>query len=181
MDPDRDLAQSNVVGEAVGKAQTDLPVQLENLRSNLSQIYNKDNPLIQQREGLLSNYLSAGDRARNQLLPQNQGGTVFSPTELQAITSTNQGAALAPLASLNNLIMGQYGSLGNYLDVASRTAQARLAASGANADRLLNSAQIGYQRRDSERNYELAKQAASAPQTQLTEAGGRKLLINSIT
>lgn len=156
MDPDSLAQQSKILGEQTASTETKLPQMLETLRSNVEQIYNKNNPLIQQREGLLQGYLGAGDQARAQLLPQNAGGTVFSPTELQSLTSARQAGYLAPLTSLNQLITGQYGTLGNYLGNARDMVNAQVNAGNSQANRLLQLSQLGYEQR--------ARQQASTQQ-----------------
>ena len=115
-----------------------LPGTLEQFRKNLNEVYNKDNPLIGARESQLQGYLTAGDKARAQYLPQNSGGTVFSPTELQAMVSGRQAAALAPLSSLNQLIMGQYGGLRDYVGVGRDILTAQSQAAQQRAQDLMN-------------------------------------------
>ena len=152
---------------------------LEQLRSNFEQIYNKNNPLIQQREGLLADYFGAADKARAEYLPQNYGGTVFSPTELQSLVSARQGGALAPLSSLNQLIMGQYGSLGNYLSTAGQTAQAYLNAGIRRQQQLMESAQMGYDERYRQAQLEIAENPATT--LQAVKSGKSLYTFNPLT
>lgn len=115
--------------------QASLPSVLTELKGSLNQIFNKDNPLVKERTGYLENYLSAGDRARASYLPQNSG-FAYSPTELNAMTSSTQASALAPLATVNQMLMGQYGGLKDYLGQAKDLFQSRVQAAYENANRM---------------------------------------------
>jgi len=112
--------------------QASLPGVLTELKGSLNQIFNKDNPLVKERTGQLENYLSAGDKARASYLPQNSG-FAYSPTELNALVSSRQASALAPLASTNQMLMGQYGGLKDYLGQAKDLFGARTQAAYENA------------------------------------------------
>lgn len=91
-----------------------LPTVLNDLKGSLNEIFNKDNPLVKERTGHLETYLAAPDKARAEYLPQNSG-QVYSPTELNALVSSRKASALAPLAGINQMLMGQYGGLKDYL------------------------------------------------------------------
>src|SRR3990167_1216253 len=113
-------AQSNATSasESAAKLQESIPGLLQGLKQNLVSIYQKDNPLVQQRTGLLESYLNAPDQARASYLPANQpmveGSPLnFSPTQLQAMVSSKQNAALAPLLGVNQMINAQYGNIGD--------------------------------------------------------------------
>lgn len=114
----RTQAETSV--QDVAKLQESIPGLLSGLKSNLTSIFAKDNPLIQKREGLLADYLSIPERTSASLLPANMpmvaGSNLnLSPTQQSAIRASRSGAALAPLASLNDLIVGQYGNIGDIL------------------------------------------------------------------
>ena len=115
--------------------QASLPSVLTELKGSLNEIFNKDNPLVKERTGYLENYLSAGDRARASYLPQ-KSGFAYSPTELNALTSSTQASALAPLATVNQMLMGQYGGLKDYLGQAKDLFAARVQAAYENAQRM---------------------------------------------
>lgn len=111
LDPDVLGQQAQAATAKATGAIEALPKALIELRGNLNEIFNQDNPLVAKRTGLLENFLSAGDRARAEFLPSGSQGTVFSPTQLQAQVSSRKAASLAPLASINQLLMGQFGNL----------------------------------------------------------------------
>lgn len=136
MDPNSPTLQQ--ASDASTQATTEagnLPNILQELKGNLNSIFSKDNPLMQQREGALSTYLSAGDQARASYLPTNSG-QVFSPTQLQALVSSRQAAALAPLTGLNSIITNQGGGLNDILSNAKDLFTAKVAADTQNAQRL---------------------------------------------
>ena len=119
--------------EDVSKLQQDIPGLLAGLKQNLTSIYSKDNPLIQKRESLLSDYLSSPERTSASLLPANlpmvAGSNLnLSPTQQSAIRASRESAAFAPLASLNNLIVGQYGNVGDIFQGAAQGYQTQLEA-----------------------------------------------------
>lgn len=132
MDPNALQNEANNASSQATNMAASLPSVLTELKGSLNQIFNKDNPLIQERTGQLSNYLSAGDNARAEYLPKNSG-FAFSPTELNAMVSSRQASALAPLASTNQMIVGQYGGLQDYLGNAKELFGARVTAAQNNA------------------------------------------------
>lgn len=140
----RSNAQSTT--ESAAKLQESIPGLLQGLRQNLVSIYQKDNPLVQGRTQALESYLSAPDQARASYLPANQpqveGSPLnFSPTQLQAMVSSRQAAALAPLLGLNQMINAQYGNIGDIVGNAGNIYQAQLGAAQTRAQ----SAQQAYQ------------------------------------
>lgn len=78
----------------------------------------QENPLFGQKETAFKNYLTAG--TQNKYAPQNQGGVVFSPTQIRAFESTDQANAMAPLMTLTDMISSGYGGINNAVDSASR-------------------------------------------------------------
>lgn len=125
--------EASAVGEQSTKLQESLPGLLSGLKQNLSSIFSKDNPMIQAREGALSNYLSSADNARAEFLPYDQpiieGQRLnYSPTQLNSMVSSRQSAALAPLLGLNQSIVSQYGNLGDILSNASTLYQSQIEA-----------------------------------------------------
>lgn len=132
---DVDTLRNNAYGAAQTAATmtASLPKVLTELKGSLNEIFNKDNPLVKERTGYLENYLAAPDKARAEYLPQNSG-QVYSPTELNALVSSRKASALAPLASVNQMLMGQYGGLKDYLGQAKETFQASVAAAAQRAE-----------------------------------------------
>src|SRR3990167_771523 len=117
MDLDLLRYQVQTAGQTSVNMQTSAPALLGELKKNLVGIFSKDNPLMQQREALLSDFLSTPARARADLLPTNlpqiEGRNLaLSPTQQDAIVSSRSSAALAPLAGLNEIIKAQYGNIG---------------------------------------------------------------------
>lgn len=93
-----------------------VPNLLQSLQSNLTSIFSKDNPVIEARGQALADFLSTPSRARAEYLPTNmrqvEGSNLnLSPTQQDAITTSRSSAALAPLAGLNQTIMGIYGNI----------------------------------------------------------------------
>lgn len=90
------------------------------LKSALDKQFSKDNPLIQQREGALKNYLTVAESAPTTVLPQNNNGMVFSPNQQAAIIAGLRAGAFAPITSANELLAWQQGGIGNAVDKASK-------------------------------------------------------------
>lgn len=131
LDELRTNAQQGVTD--VANLEQSVPGLLAGLKQNLTSIFSKDNPLIQQRESLLSNYLSTPERTAASLLPSNMPTVAgsplnLSPTQQSAIDASRSAAAFAPLASLNNLIVGQYGNIGDILSNAAALYQGQVEA-----------------------------------------------------
>ena len=131
LDELRTRSESSI--EDVAKLEQNIPGLVSGLQKNLTSIFAKDNPLIQKREGLLTDYLSTPARTAASILPTNlpvvAGSNLnLSPTQQNAISSSREAAAFAPLASLNNLIVGQYGNIGDMVRSAADQYQAQLGA-----------------------------------------------------
>ena len=114
---------------------------LADLRKNLTSVFAKDNPLIQRREQYLTDYLNVPSQTAASLLPQNlptvAGSPLnLSPTQQSAITSARSNAALAPLASINQLITGEYGTLSDILANAALLYQSQVGAAKSKAEGL---------------------------------------------
>lgn len=94
---------------------------LDQLKQNLVGIFAKDNPLIGARNDALSGYLSSNANTRASLLPsgmpQVEGRSLaLSPTQQDAIVSSRNAAALAPLAGYNEILKGMYGNIGDVVN-----------------------------------------------------------------
>lgn len=114
----RQKAQASI--EDLSNLQASSPGILADLKKNLTSVFAKDNPMIAKREGYLADYLSSGAKTRASMLPSNlpvvAGSPLnLSPTQQASIESGRSAAAFAPLASINQLITGEYGTLGDLL------------------------------------------------------------------
>lgn len=97
------------------------------LREALTKKFSTNNPIVAQREGALQNYLNTTTQAPLDVAPQSVGGNapvVFNPLQQANLIQQKRSAALAPLASLNDLFGLQTGGLENTIGVASRAHQA---------------------------------------------------------
>lgn len=111
---------ANAASAELSTLQSSAPSMLADLKKNLVGIFAKDNPLIAARETALSDYLSSANNTRASILPNNlpvvEGSNLtLSPTQQDAIVGARQNAALAPLFGLNQLVTGQYGTIGDII------------------------------------------------------------------
>lgn len=109
--------------DAVSSANNDVasqtsaaPTLLNQLKSNLTSIFAKDNPFIAERGTALQNYLNAPSQSRVDTMPGNlpevEGSHLnLSPTQQDAITTARRSSALVPLLGLNQLVTGLYGNI----------------------------------------------------------------------
>lgn len=116
-------------GEGVAKLTSSSPQMLNELRSSLTNIFAKDNPLIRARDQALSTFLSTPGTTRAQLLPQNlpqvEGSFLnLSPTQQASIVQSRYNAALAPLLGLNQAVTAGYGTIGDIVSGAGTSLQA---------------------------------------------------------
>lgn len=101
--------------------QASAPGLLSQLKQNLVGIFSKDNPIIGARNTALSDYLSENANTRASMLPANTGDVpgiagrplTYSPTQQDAITTSRNAAALAPLAGYNEILKGMFGNIGD--------------------------------------------------------------------
>lgn len=108
--------QANQASNDAASLAQNTPGLLDQLRSNLTTIFAKDNPVIEARGQALADFLSTPQRARAEFLPSNlpqvEGSNLnLSPTQQDAIVAARHSAALAPLAGLNQIITGIYGNI----------------------------------------------------------------------
>lgn len=123
--------------------QTSIPSMLTGLKSNLSSIFTKDNPMFAARDNALNTFLNAPSQTRADLLPENQpviGGSHlnFSPTQQNAQVTAARNAALVPLAGLNQSIVGQSGNLNDMLGNAATLFQSQADIAKQRASNALN-------------------------------------------
>jgi len=71
-----------------------------------------------------SNYMATPDQTRADLASQVKGGTIFSPSQQQAIMSSKLSSALVPLAGANMVNNAAYGGIGEMVDAGTRSWQA---------------------------------------------------------
>lgn len=133
-------------GNSAAGMTADAPGLLQSLRQNLVGIFSKDNPLIQERNNALADYLSENSATRASLLPSAAGDVpgiagrplTYSPTQQDAITTARSSAALAPLAGYNEILKGMYGSIGDLVKNAGDLYTGRITAAQQNASNLLD-------------------------------------------
>src|SRR3990167_6929966 len=165
--------------------QGNAPNMLQGLKQSLTQIFAKGNPLLQQREGQLANYLSAGDRARADFLPKTtpQGPgerpVIYSPTELNALVEGRKAQALAPLLGTNQLITGMYGNVGDIIQGAGTGLQAQIEGARTQAANALNLYQQAIQQEQFNRNF--SENQRQFDVTQKNKGGGGGTGIDPIT
>lgn len=109
-------AQASSAANEAANLASSTPSLLQQLQSNLTSIFAKDNPYIAERGKALETFLNAPSQSRVSTLPQNlptvEGSNLnLSPTQQNAITTARQNAALVPLAGLNQLVTGLYGNI----------------------------------------------------------------------
>ena len=133
-----------------------LPQTLRDLTNNLNKTFSTNNPLMQQRTGMMEDYLASADKARAEYLAS---GKAYSPTQLQAMTSARQAAALAPLAGINQQIVGQAGGIQDYLGFAQASLNAQIQAQQMAAQ----AAQQAYNNELQRQQWEVQKQQSMLP------------------
>lgn len=148
--------KAETAGSNLGNLQTNVPKMLSDLRSSLTSIYAKDNPLIQERGKALETFLSTPSTTRAQLLPQNlpqvEGSFLnLSPTQQAAIVSSRNAAALAPLLGLNQAVTAGYGNIGDIVGGAGTGLQALVDAQKQAAQNALQLYQLGIQETEARR------------------------------
>jgi hypothetical protein len=88
-----------------------LPDLTQKLREALMTKFSTNNPLFAQRETAQQQFLNAPSQARADISQMQQGGTILSPTQQEAITSSRRSAAFAPLSSANLMLGSAYGGM----------------------------------------------------------------------
>lgn len=131
--------QASTAGGESTKLQESIPGLLQGLKSNLTSIFTRDNPMMQERENALTTFLNLPSQTRADLLPGGmpivEGSPLtLSPTQQNAILEARRNAALVPLAGLNQSIVGQYGNIGDILSNAANLYQSQVLAGKNRAD-----------------------------------------------
>lgn len=144
MDPSTDLNtlknNAYTASQNVSNLTADAPSLLGQLKQNLVGIFAK-NPILQDRNTALSDYLATPNNTRAELLnmPSINGRPVtMSPTQQDAIVSSRNAAAFAPLAGLNEIIKGQYGTIGDLVGNAGSIYDSTIKGAQQNASNLLD-------------------------------------------
>lgn len=127
----------------LSELQSSAPNMLNQLKSNLVGIFSKNNPVMQARETALQDYLNSPSSTRASTLPSNlpmvEGSNLtLSPTQQNAITTARSNAALVPLAGLNQIITGQYGTIGDIVQGASAAYGSSIDAAKARVSNLID-------------------------------------------
>lgn len=131
---------------AVADTQAAAPGMLNQLKQNLVGIFAKDNPIIDARNSALTDYLSSANNTRASLLPSNTGDVpgiagrpmTYSPTQQDAIVSSRNAAALAPLAGYNEILKGMYGNIGDIVGNAGNIYNSNIQANATRAGNLMD-------------------------------------------
>lgn len=106
-------------------AETKLP---DMLREALTKKFSADNPLVQNRESALQNYLTVNAQAPLDVTHKSAGGlsdVIYSPLEQSALIERKRASATAPLSTANYLLQLAEGGMGNIIDAGTRAAQAQ--------------------------------------------------------
>jgi hypothetical protein len=144
------------------------PGLLTQLKQNLVGIFAKDNPIIDARNGALSDYLSSNANTRASLLPSNTGTVpgegarplTYSPTQQDAIVSSTNAAKLAPLAGWNEILKGMYGNIGDLVQGAGSIYDSTLKSNATRASGLMDLYKQAAQEDQFNRELAVKKQAA---------------------
>lgn len=116
--------QSQQAGQAYQTATKNAATMPDLLKQALDKKFSENNPLIQQREAALKNYMTVSETAPQSVLPENTGGRIFSPLEQSGLIAGQRAGALAPITSLNDILGWQQGGIQNTIGEATRMYQA---------------------------------------------------------
>lgn len=139
---DQAYTAANTTADLQGVAQP----MLDQLKQNLVGIFAKDNPIIGARNDALAGYLSSNANTRASLLPSNAGDVpgiagrplTYSPTQQDAIVSSRNAAALAPLVGYNEILKGMYGNIGDLVGNAGNIYNSTIQGSASRASGLMD-------------------------------------------
>lgn len=153
----------------VADMQSQAPGLLTQLKQNLVGIFAKDNPIIDARNGALTDYLSSNAKTRAELLPTNQGSVpgiegramTYSPTQQDAIVSSRQAATLAPLAGWNEILKGMYGNIGDLVQGAGAMYDSTIKSNATRAQGLMDLYKQAVQEDQFNRELELRRKTAA--------------------
>ena len=111
---DNATSATNSLADMTGSA----PGLLNQLKTNLTNIFATNNPFITERNTALETFLNTPSQTRANILtpnlPEVAGSRLtLSPTQQNAITTAARNAALVPLAGLNQIVTGLYGNVGS--------------------------------------------------------------------
>lgn len=154
-----DLESKAVSSAAAGY---NLPSQL---RSAISERF-ANSPLVGQRDEALKTYLTSGDRAREAVAGKVNSGIILSPTQQQSIIGSQRAADTVPLASINDLLQSQFGTISDLVGAGTGAYQANVAAQQGEAGIARNAADSALKRIIAESNAEAERAklaAANAP------------------
>lgn len=100
------------------------------LREALTKKFSTSNPLIQQREGAVKNYMTESSAAPLAVTPKSAGGqadVVYTPQEQAALIGGRRAAAMAPVSSLNALLGLTQTGLENVIGATGRAYEGQVA------------------------------------------------------
>jgi hypothetical protein len=102
----------------------------DQLRSALNAKFSKDNPMVQDRESALTNYLNTTTSAPLSVTPTSAGGTspvILNPLQQADLIQRKKSSALSGLTTANDLLGLATGGVNNIVDSASRAYQGQVA------------------------------------------------------
>lgn len=152
------------------------PNLADELRKAVGERFNSS-PLAQQTAQAQSDFLAAGPQARADVAGLVNSGSILSPTQQQSILAAKRSAALVPLTAAGIMNNAEFGTMQDLIN-------AGIGGYNAEAQRQSGLAQLASQNYSNLLNELTTKvqlTKASQPDTQVVEANGRKLLINSQT
>ena len=94
------------------------------LKQVLNDKFSTNNPMVQARQGALTDYLQSIPASQAAVLPENQGGTILSPIHQADLIAKMQSPKLAALSTINSLLGLQTGGIGDVIQQASAAHQA---------------------------------------------------------
>lgn len=159
-----------------------LPDLTQKLREALTTKFSTANPLFTQRESAQQEFLNAPSQARADISKLQEGGTILSPTQQEAIISGRRSAAFAPLSSANLILGSAYGGLENIIGsgVQAFEAASRAQTERANLLNQLRQQEIDRMFKEKELQLSYAKLGTSQANTAKKELGKQQEALSSI-
>lgn len=111
---------ANQTQQAYSNAQAEGMTLPQRLTEALNKKFSTNNPMVQQREGQLNNYLNVLDTSQSSVLPENNNGTIFSPIQQANLINSRRNAAFTPLTTTNYLLGLEQGGIGDVVDSVGR-------------------------------------------------------------
>ena len=108
------------------------------LKSALTKKFSTDNPLIRDIEGARTDVLNSFTGSQASVLPQNNNGMIFSPTQQADLIQRYRSPSVSRLSTLNDLFGLNVGGIQNVVGETSRASQAQTALKKGAADSAQN-------------------------------------------